>query len=183
MIRWAAFAVWVAFEFALIAREQKLSRGGESDDSTRWPIFISVSVGAAAAWVLSFLESGTLQNARYYTPIGASLMLSGIAFRWWAVQSLGRHFRLAVTIDREHTLVTAGPYRILRHPSYTGTLVTLAGWAISFGTLFGLGAALLIALPSLVRRMKVEENALRSALGDEYLSYLRRTHRIVPGIW
>ena len=70
-------------------------------------------------------------------------MVGGVAFRLWAVLSLGRFFRVAVTTQDDHRLIERGPYRRLRHPSYTGALVTLFGFGLTIGNWLSLAAAVL----------------------------------------
>jgi protein-S-isoprenylcysteine O-methyltransferase Ste14 len=100
----------------------------------------------------------------------------------WPVFVLGHRFSGLVAIQRGHTLVTHGVYRVIRHPSYLGFLVASLGWALAFRS--GLGvllAALLI--PPLFARINAEERLLRSHFGDEYDVYCRRTSRLLPGIY
>jgi protein-S-isoprenylcysteine O-methyltransferase Ste14 len=77
------------------------------------------------------------------------------------------------------SVVEAGPYRFVRHPSYTGMLLTLLGVLLCSTNWLAL-ASFLIALPGLAYRIKVEEGALIGALGEPYRRYMGRTRRIVP---
>jgi protein-S-isoprenylcysteine O-methyltransferase Ste14 len=97
--------------------------------------------------------------------------------------TLGRFFTVDVTIEKDHEQVERGPFRLVRHPSYTGVLLAFVGFAL---TLRNWGAILVVLLPifvAFVRRMNVEENALTEALGNQYRDYIRRTKRLVPGIY
>jgi protein-S-isoprenylcysteine O-methyltransferase Ste14 len=95
---------------------------------------------------------------------------------------LGRRFTGLVAIQEGHRLETGGLYRLVRHPSYAGLLLTMAGYALVFRCWLGL---LLVAamLPVLVARMNAEEALLESEFGEEYASYRRHTWRLVPGIF
>jgi protein-S-isoprenylcysteine O-methyltransferase len=88
-----------------------------------------------------------------------------------------------VTIEKDHALVERGPFRIVRHPSYTGVLLAFVGLALSLRN----GAALLVILipigAAFVHRMNVEEDALSRALGPRYAKYMERTKRLVPFIY
>ena len=79
-------------------------------------------------------------------------------------------------------MVTNGPYRIIRHPSYAGLLVNSLGWALVFRSGVGLVLTLLI-VPPLIARMRAEEALLRSQFGGEYDAYCARTSRLLPGIY
>ena len=97
----------------------------------------------------------------------------------WTFHSLGRNLTDTVVTRREHTLVTHGPYRWVRHPFY----VVVALWGLSFSLLTAnwllalLGVA---ALTMLVIRTRIEEAKLAERFGDEYRAYARRTGRFFP---
>jgi protein-S-isoprenylcysteine O-methyltransferase Ste14 len=111
------------------------------------------------------------------------LIVSGVVLRGWAIFSLGRYFRRTVTIEPEQRLVRHGPYRWLRHPSYTGLLLVFAGFGLAIGSWVGAVAALLIALAGTLPRIRVEEAALAEKFGDDYSEYARATDRLVPSVW
>jgi protein-S-isoprenylcysteine O-methyltransferase Ste14 len=78
-------------------------------------------------------------------------------------------------------VVTSGPYRWIRHPSYTGALLTLLGilvCCLNWLSFF----ALLLAIAGYAYRIRVEEAALAEGLGDAYRDYMRRTRRLIPFI-
>jgi protein-S-isoprenylcysteine O-methyltransferase Ste14 len=112
--------------------------------------------------------------------VGIVLMLAGIVFRQWAIWVLGRFFSTGVRIVSDHRIVMEGPYRFLRHPSYTGMLMILLGLGLASRT--WLGTAIILALFSLVigYRIIVEENALKAEFGQEYLEYAKKTKRLFP---
>jgi protein-S-isoprenylcysteine O-methyltransferase Ste14 len=111
------------------------------------------------------------------------LLWAGIAFRLWAIHTLGRFFRGVVHVQADHRVVTAGPYRVLRHPSYAGALVAVLGLALAFQNAVSLVALFGCALAGVLYRIRVEEQVLGSALGDAYTAYAAGTSRLVPGLW
>jgi protein-S-isoprenylcysteine O-methyltransferase Ste14 len=112
--------------------------------------------------------------------IGIVLMATGIAFRQWAIWVLGGFFSTRVRIVSGQRIVMEGPYRFLRHPSYTGMLMILLGLGLASRT--WLGTIVILALFSLVigYRINVEENALKTEFGIEYLEYAKKTKRLFP---
>jgi protein-S-isoprenylcysteine O-methyltransferase len=112
--------------------------------------------------------------------IGICLMLLGIALRWYSVAVLGRYFTFDVAIQSGQVLVEAGPYRYIRHPSYSGALLTLLGFGLALGNWAGLAGTLSCMGFAYAYRIPVEEAALSSALGEAYKQYMRRTWRLVP---
>jgi protein-S-isoprenylcysteine O-methyltransferase Ste14 len=115
--------------------------------------------------------------------IGLFLMVSGILFRQWAIWVLGRFFSTKVRIVSDHRIIRSGPYRYLRHPSYTGMLLILLG--LGFASRTWLGTITILALFSLVigYRINVEENALKAEFGQEYVEYAKTTKRLLPFIF
>jgi protein-S-isoprenylcysteine O-methyltransferase Ste14 len=110
-------------------------------------------------------------------------MVVGIAFRQWAIAVLGRFFSAAVRVQQDQTVVDTGPYRYVRHPSYTGALLIFVGLGLA---LQSWGAILVLAMIFAVAfgyRMHVEEEALISELGEAYISYSRRTKRLIPYVY
>ena len=112
--------------------------------------------------------------------LGIFLMFLGVLVRQWAIAILGRFFSLTVQIVEDHKVVEKGPYRLVRHPSYTGVLVTFIGLGLAVQS----GGALLVLLVvfgvSFGYRMLVEERTLLSELGPDYASYMKRTKRLIP---
>ena len=107
----------------------------------------------------------------------------GAALRDWAILSLGRYFRREVTIEPGQRIVRRGPYRVLRHPSYTGIFLIFAGFGLAFGSWVSAAVALLIVFAGMRPRIWVEERALSQAFGADYEDYANSTARVLPYIW
>jgi protein-S-isoprenylcysteine O-methyltransferase Ste14 len=109
--------------------------------------------------------------------IGIGLMLVGIAFRWYSASLLGKYFTFDVAIHSGQTLIEVGPYRYIRHSSYTGALVSLLGFGLALGELGGGVVGVSCLSMAYAYRIPVEEAALASALAETYQQYLGRTWR------
>jgi protein-S-isoprenylcysteine O-methyltransferase Ste14 len=114
--------------------------------------------------------------------LGVTLFAAGGALRLWPVFVLGNRFSGLVAIQPGHTLVTGGPYRVIRHPSYLGLLITSLGWALAFRSGVGVLLTLALILP-LLARIRAEEALLVDEFGGEYRAYRARTSRLIPGIY
>ena len=103
--------------------------------------------------------------------------------RWYAIIYLGRFFTVNVAIAADHRLIDGGPYRFVRHPSYSGALMVFLGLGLCIGN--WLSVAVMIVPISLVFiwRIHVEEAALLQGLGDSYREYMGRTKRLIPSIY
>jgi len=108
------------------------------------------------------------------------LFAAGLILRWWAIVTLGRFFTVDVTVERDHELVERGPFRWVRHPSYTGVLLAFVGWALTLWNWAAMAVVLVPIFVAFVRRMNVEEDALSRALGERYVEYMKRTKRLIP---
>lgn len=114
--------------------------------------------------------------------LGIAILLSGAVLRVWPMFVLGRRFSGLVAIQRDHELVTTGPYRHIRHPSYLGAVLGMIGFALVFRS--GVGLVLLVPGALLLHaRMNAEEALLSEAFGPAYAAYRRRTWRLVPRLY
>lgn len=148
----------------------------------------------ALLWVTILLALGAgvlvaraLPAWNYPMPVAGQLAAlalfgAGLALRWWAILTLGRFFTVDVAIHHDHELVTRGPYRLARHPSYTGLLVVFVALTLLYGNGAALIVVLLPILLALLYRIRVEEEALGAAFGPAYAEYRRTTKALLPGL-
>ena len=115
--------------------------------------------------------------------VGSLVALSGIALREWAILTLGRLFTQSVMVRERHVVVASGPYRVLRHPAYTGTLLTLVGLMLTLDNWLSVVAVTVGFFAGHIPRIRVEERVLEENLGESYREFERTHKRIVPGVW
>jgi protein-S-isoprenylcysteine O-methyltransferase Ste14 len=122
-----------------------------------------------------------------YSPVifglGLGVIWAGIALRWWCFRTLGHYFTFTVMTSANQPVITTGPYRILRHPSYAGILLVLAGIGISYGNWLSLAALIFLPLIGFINRIHVEEAALSATLGAAYTTYASSRKRLIPFVW
>ena len=111
---------------------------------------------------------------------GATLGAMGLLLRGWAIRTLGTFFTSTVQVTSGQSVIDSGPYRLLRHPSYTGTLVHSIGIAIAMASGVSLMTTLLVSVPAYLYRIAVEEHALLAELGESYHMYRLKTWKLVP---
>jgi protein-S-isoprenylcysteine O-methyltransferase Ste14 len=204
-VSWAAFALgrgdWAAFfqsparlgavvvSLALSVAAAFSGFGGmnpgkKEDRGNRWIFGPVVVLSLGLAVLPAYLDGRDLWAAdEAVTPyVGLALLTLGGVLRLAAVFVLGRRFTGLVAIQEGHRLQTTGLYRHVRHPSYTGMLLYMVGFVLVFRCWLGL---LLVAgtLLVLLARMDSEESLLESEFGEEYVSYRRRTWRLVPWVY
>jgi protein-S-isoprenylcysteine O-methyltransferase Ste14 len=183
--------VWLALEVVLLLRDRARSKGGTADDrGTRALNFGLIVVAVVAAETLATVAGRHsplwlpgASTGGWQTVPGLVVAWFGLALRVWAIVVLGRSFRTTVEVDAGQDVVTRGPYRWVRHPSYTGLLLIAAGIGLAAGTWPGLVICLVLPVAALLRRIRVEETTLARVIGDPYRSYQNRTKRLIPGLW
>jgi protein-S-isoprenylcysteine O-methyltransferase len=177
--------VYLISELLLTATRRSRSRTGTKHDrSTLRVVWLVIMLSVAAGiFVARQLPAAALPHHRSFVFAGVVLFVAGLLLRWWAIITLGRFFTVDVTIEKDHELVERGPFRVVRHPSYTGVLLAFVGFALSLGNWAALLVILLPISVAFIHRMNVEENALSGALGMQYTDYMRRTKRLVPYVY
>lgn len=113
---------------------------------------------------------------------GAAITNFGAAFAIVARLTLGRNWSGVVSIKKEHQLIRSGPYAVVRHPIYSGILLSILGTAVTLGEVRGLIA---FAFAALAMRMKSlqEERFMREEFCGEYQSYQTRVKAMIPFVW
>jgi protein-S-isoprenylcysteine O-methyltransferase Ste14 len=161
-----------------------MNPGKKEDRRNRWIFGPFVVLSLALAVLPAYLDGRDLwADDEAVTPyLGLAVLTFGGTVRLAAVYALGRRFTGLVAIQEGHRLETGGLYRHVRHPSYAGLLLYMAGYVLVFRCWLGL---LLVAatLAVLLARMDAEEALLESEFGEEYASYCRRTWRLVPWVY
>lgn len=147
-------------------------------------ILLGISAGIGVVFLFVFpivIPKATI------TPFEGSLFLAGIVvvvggagLRWQAIRTLGASFTGYVVTEESQKLVCTGPYRYLRHPSYTGILLVTLGFGLMIGNLLSMLSITLGMLIGLLYRIWIEETALCQHFGQPYKDYMRRTKRLIP---
>ena len=141
-------------------------------------IILSVFASITVAFSLGSAGVGPLPDWVFY--LGILLMIFGVVIRQWAIAVLGQFFSLTVRVAEDHRVVDKGPYRLVRHPSYTGVMITFTGLGLAVQSWPAVLVLLLVFGVAYGYRMQVEEATLASQLGEEYVAYKRRTKRLIP---
>jgi protein-S-isoprenylcysteine O-methyltransferase len=158
--------VYLISELLLTVTRRSRSRTGTKQDrSTLRVLWLIIVAVAAGIYVASHWPTAALPHGRMFPFVGVVLFVTGLLLRWWAIITLGRFFTVDVTIEKDHELVERGPFRMLRHPSYTGVLLAFVGfalslrnWAVLFVVLLPIGAAFIHRMN--VRRMRFRAHSV-----------------------
>jgi len=178
----ASYVAWIGFEI-LMGRSRKTLDPKKARDRGSFfflvgMIWLGISLDFSFCFGLQRAAIPWMRTELFFLGIG--LMWIGIGFRYYCMRVLGRYFTFNVAVHAGQTVVEAGPYRYVRHPSYTGAIITLAGFGLTLGNWAGLLALLACGALGYAYRIRVEESALLVALGEPYKEYMTRTWRLVP---
>jgi protein-S-isoprenylcysteine O-methyltransferase Ste14 len=176
-LAWLAYWIIAAGNVkAVRRREPRVSRLGH------------VALSALAAALLAFpdrhlpwLDQRFLPRTMVAYWLGLIMLAVGIAFAVWARNYLGRNWSGTVTVKQDHELIRTGPYRLVRHPIYSGLLLAILGTAIAFGEWRGLLAFGLLT-GSLLLKLQIEERFMSESFPNEYARYRAEVPALIPFI-
>jgi protein-S-isoprenylcysteine O-methyltransferase Ste14 len=150
----------------------------KSDRGSFHVITIALILAISLSVYFRLKNIGTLTGLFQW--LGLVLMIAGSAFRQWALIHLGRFFSRSVQVEAEHRVIITGPYRWIRHPAYTGMILIYTGMIMALGTWLGTFVTFMLVTGSLLYRIRVEEQTLLTALGNEYREYMQNTWVLFP---
>ncbi len=177
--------LFLVLEFRVRLRSRLNPGGASADRGSFVAVYIAIAGGMVGAFLLAaHLHSAAITVARWpLFVLGIALMVAGIAIRQWAVAALGRFFTVDVRVHSDHAVVESGPYRWVRHPSYTGLIVALLGIGFALGNWAALALLALLPTAGLIVRIRVEEKALLDGLGEPYRRFAASRARLIPRVW
>ncbi len=180
---------WGLLEFVKFLRVQEARDWRAGATRSGAPGFWAASAACAIAWETWLYLAPAIVPAAAIRPgalafaAGLVLFLAGIGLRGWSFAALGRYSTYAILVSPVQPVVATGPYRLLRHPSYAGGLLICIGAGLMSANWAGMAAMTLLPLAVTVWRIRLEENALLTGLGDRYRAYAAPRKRLVPLIW
>lgn len=180
---------WFLMEFVEFLRVQESREGRAGANKTSlggWWLAAGVCAIAANIWLYlapPVIPAATIRPGAAAFASGMAIFLAGIGLRGWSFQALGRYFTYGIVVSPDQPVVTKGPYRMLRHPSYAGGLLIYTGIGVMSANWAGVAAMTLLPLAVIVWRIHLEENALLATLGDKYRGYASHHKRLVPLVW
>jgi protein-S-isoprenylcysteine O-methyltransferase Ste14 len=180
LLLWRVMETWVD-----ILSRKRLRAGARRQDRGSYVLLLCLIGGGVLFGVLVAYQvpATTITIARpLLFWLGMLLLTAGIALRFYAIHVLGAFFTATVAVAPQQTVIEAGPYRLIRHPSYSGILLILLGLGLSLTNWLSLLIILGCALPGFSYRIRVEERALLAHLGQPYEEYMQRTKRLIPFI-
>jgi len=185
IVFWITFYLWLIPELIGGIKQRSRASTTRRDRGSQAVLIISLWVGVffaiSCAWAL---PAATITPFRLPVfAIGILLMLTGVALRWYAIRTLGLSFTRDLAVRAGQRVVDTGVYRTIRHPAYSGTLLTCLGIGLAMTNGASLIAIMACAVAGHLYRVHLEEGLLCEQLGEPYREYMRRTHRFNPFVW
>ncbi len=189
LLFWASFYAWFfVFETWVSMRDirNKLETSHQDKQSALF-FLVMFYAGIFSALAFAYLAPAFRMD---YTDADISLFVMGISciwlgilFRFWSIQTLGKYFRTLVLIHDDHKLITSGPYKYLRNPSYTGSILSVFGVGLALGNWMSLISITVAVGIGYAWRIHVEEAALKERFGAAFDEYEKKTWSLIPYVW
>jgi len=178
-------AMFGASEWSIRLRSRMNHGGTRLDRGSIVVVIVTAVLGVAAAFALAAgVQSAGIRTARWPVfLIGLAVIILGMALRRWAVLALGQFFTVQVQVRSGQTVVDTGPYRFVRHPSYTAIIMSFVGIGVALENWLSLVVIIVVPTIGLIIRIRVEERALLNALGEPFREFSQSRARIIPKVW
>jgi protein-S-isoprenylcysteine O-methyltransferase Ste14 len=172
----SVYLTWILIE-SKISKEE-LNKGTRTADCGTCELY---AFGQGAVFLSALWFTSAWHSPNVFHLLGFMLFLGGIAYRLWAIKTLGKYYSHIVRQVDAHKIVDSGPYRHIRHPAYAGMILANLGIVIFFFNLITLILFLLILIPAIIMRIIIEEKTLFRICG--YDKFAQNRQRLIPGIW
>ena len=184
----ATCLVWLIPEMAGMRRQMaRISRKADgSQDRGSLAILLGLQwAGLGLNFLLAWLLPAVaiLWQPGLLFLLGLIAILLGVALRWYAIRVLGGYFTRDVAVTRDQPVVMDGPYRLIRHPAYSGTFLTMLGVGLAMTNWASLVALLGCVFLGHFYRFRIEEKALIRTIGQPYIQYMLHTKRFIPWVF
>jgi protein-S-isoprenylcysteine O-methyltransferase len=177
---WAFLPEWKVVQGGIEGVKGSDSRDGGSLRVLLGGMWIALLIAFGLAFVRAWLFP---QGARLpLFAVGLSLITLGSLLRRYCFRTLGQYFTGDVRARSDQPVIRAGPYRLVRHPSYTAGMMMFIGIGLALGSWFSFILLTIATIATYYYRVVVEERALLEAIGEPYRSYMKETKRFIPYI-
>jgi protein-S-isoprenylcysteine O-methyltransferase Ste14 len=159
-------------------------RADSKDSGSIQVLLAGMGVATLIAYPIAFVKAWSFPSS-WQLPlfaVGVLLMLLGSLLRRYCWRTLGEYFTGDVSVRPDQPIISSGPYRLVRHPSYTAGMMMYIGIGLALGSWFSLVLLTIATVATYSYRVLVEERALLDALGEPYGDYTKGRKRFIPYI-
>lgn len=172
------------FEYFINLRQRrKIKIVSEGDKGSLKILLICISIGYLLSFAIAATKFGRIYCWNYLFAIGLIISVMGLAIRIISIKTLNKYFTYSVTNVVDHAIVEKGLYKTIRHPGYLGQILIFTGISISLSNWISIILMLISIMVGYVNRINVEEKFMLEQFGSNYLSYLKRTKRLLPKLY
>ncbi|MEV4072685.1 methyltransferase family protein [Nonomuraea fuscirosea] len=180
----AGLLLWLGYEVMLRRRTDAgaaRSDGRRADRGSTLLLVVAYNLAIVLIIVLGLAGVGRMPVGVRW--IGLAMMAAGLGLRAWGMSVLGRFYTRTLHVTGDQRVVTAGPYRLIRHPGYAGSLLVWTGYCVGSGNWIAFVVVAALTFAAYGWRIRSEELLLIDTFGKEYTAYQRRTNRLVPLVY
>lgn len=176
--------IWFLSEILLNRlMRSKTNDSKDLDKSSLRFIWIGISISMTLGIICTMNFSFPITKTNLFEICGTILLISGIVIRFISIRTLGKFFTVDLAVHSDHKLVNSGMYKYVRHPSYSGALLSFFGFGLSLNNWLSLIIIFIPIYLTFIYRINIEEKLLTQRLGEEYLNYKKNTKRLIPMIY
>jgi len=177
-------AIWIVSEVMLIVLSRSKMNSQDYDKgSLKW-LNIVIYTCITLAVSFGFLGIGRVCAFSSIIPwIGLCVIVVGLIVRWAAIMTLRKYFTVNVVIHSDHRIIKTGLYRFVRHPSYSGAIISFFGLGMVFSNWISITVLFVPITYAFIKRSRIEEKVLLSAFGEEYANYRKASWVLFPWIY
>lgn len=176
--------IWVVSEILLARMMRDRESKNTYDKSSLKIIWITIALAIPLGIILrrpDFVLS--INNAYFIYYSGILLICGGLAIRWFAIFKLKKAFTVNVSISKDQKIVRSGIYKYIRHPSYSGSLLSFLGLGLVFNNWLTIAIIFIPVCASFLYRISIEEKVLSEAFGNDYTDYMKRSWKLLPWVY
>lgn len=178
------WVLWFLSEVGLnILLRSKMPDSQETDKNSIRIIWITIILSVTAGVFIAINTNLPIVESIVFKYAGLILIIAGVVVRFTAIRTLGKFFTVNLAIDNEHRLIDKGFYKYIRHPSYTGSLISFLGLAVYLNNWISLPVILTPIISVFIFRINIEEKLLMQQPGLNYGEYINRTKRLIPFVY
>jgi protein-S-isoprenylcysteine O-methyltransferase Ste14 len=161
----------------------KNANSKELDKNSLSLIWIAIIASMTSGVLIAIYWAAPMINTNLLLYLGSVLILVGMIIRFIAIRTLGKFFTVNLAVHGNHSLIKTGLYKHIRHPSYSGSLLSFVGFGLSLNNWISLIIILVPILVTFINRINIEEKLLFEQFGSAYEDYKKSTKRLIPMIY
>lgn len=167
----------------ILKRSKKAIAKNQSDRKSMLILWVAIFSCLNIGFIIAKMHILIPIDALSTTYPGVLVVVAGFAIRWTAIVQLGKMFTVDVSISSVHKLKTDGIFGIVRHPSYLGLLLIIAGLGLLMNNVLSFFIVVAPSFYAVNYRIVIEENALEGEFGNQYRDYKNRIKKIIPFLY